>query len=910
MKQLLLLLTFTITASSFAQIVNIPDPEFKQRLLNNSNINTNGDGEIQVSEAEAFDGSILIGFPVSSTTNITDFTGIEFFTNVTKIAINRCIATSIDLSENNFLEEISITNGVMESIILPNTTTILKRIDFTFNYITDFTFLNNYTNLEEILLLFNPIVNLPDFENLELLENLSLSGLDLTTLDMSSNINLTELHIQSTSINNVNLLNNVNLVSLHVYQCPLVNIDLSNNLSLESLLIAYTEIEDLNISTNINLDVLAIVASPIAEIDFSNSDLESITLINSNDLSVFFTTLDLSLQSNLTYLGLVDVKINNLDLSQNINLRRLTIEKSSFQSLDLSALNLLESLNLRSIPINSFNLPDVQTNLKRFVLWDSAIEELDLSQFENICRVFIRYNNEIHTLNLKNGNTNALVDTLCVVDGGQWISGVAITYNPNLNFVCVDDANFAATNFTAASPYITFTEDCSLNSSDINKLTGDVTYDLDNNGCSSGDFGIENTLVSSSDGTNTFATNSIDTGDYTINLGENTYTTGVLGLPSYFEATPASAIDTFVGFNNTEQQDFCVQATTTANDLNISINPQFAPQPGEQGVYNVVYQNAGTTQLNATVTLTYDPDKVSFAAATPAISSQTTNTLTWNLGPINPFTTASIIVRLDLFSQPINMEGDDLILQAVIDPISGDATPDDNVFDLLDFVRNPEIIDNFTVVQGAQVLVTDADEFLNYVVPFTNTTQNVVNNVTIFTIFDADVDVSTLQIIDSSHPVSFSMANNEAFFELDNIGLPVGGSVLGQNRGYVMYRIKPRAGIVDGDVVSANVNLKLDGVFQQTNFVSTIYRDVLDTPINEISTIKLYPNPTNGLITIETNSSIKEVKVFNLAGQLLKTESNIQNAQTTLNIEAFPTGIYFANVKTERGEKVFKIVKK
>jgi hypothetical protein len=249
-------------------------------------------------------------------------------------------------------------------------------------------------------------------------------------------------------------------------------------------------------------------------------------------------------------------------------------------------------------------------------------------------------------------------------------------------------------------------------------------------------------------------------------------------------------------------------------------------------------------------------------------------------------------------------------LQAVIDPISGDATPDDNVFDLLDFVRNPEIIDNFTVVQGAQVLVTDADEFLNYVVPFTNTTQNVVNNVTIFTIFDADVDVSTLQIIDSSHPVSFSMANNEAFFELDNIGLPVGGSVLGQNRGYVMYRIKPRAGIVDGDVVSANVNLKLDGVFQQTNFVSTIYRDVLDTPINEISTIKLYPNPTNGLITIETNSSIKEVKVFNLAGQLLKTESNIQNAQTTLNIEAFPTGIYFANVKTERGEKVFKIVKK
>jgi hypothetical protein len=153
------------------------------------------------------------------------------------------------------------------------------------------------------------------------------------------------------------------------------------------------------------------------------------------------------------------------------------------------------------------------------------------------------------------------------------------------------------------------------------------------------------------------------------------------------------------------------------------------------------------------------------------------------------------------------------------------------------------------------------------------------------------------------------MANNEAFFELDNIDLPGRSSSVMASSGYVMYRIKPRAGIADGDVVSANVNLTLDGVLQQTNFVSTIYRDVLDTPINEISTIKLYPNPTNGLITIETNSSIKEVKIFNLAGQLLKTESNIQNAKTTLNIEAFPTGIYFANVKTDTGDKVFKIIK-
>ncbi|MGK0377724.1 MAG: hypothetical protein ACJA1Z_001535 [Patiriisocius sp.] len=934
MKQLLLLLTFTITASSFAQIVNIPDPEFKQRLLNYSNpvIDTNGDGEIQVSEAEAFDDVFFLG----NSPTYTDITGIGAFINMTGIFGSQAQFPIADFSNNNSLEEIQI-QGVLEEIILPVNTANLEQLQVFGTQVSDLSMISNYPNLT-YLEISNTNITEIDVSNNLLLESLSISSTDISELDIINNINLTGLRIRSTLLTSIDL-SNVNLVALEIGSSTLNTVDLSLQTNLESLIIGQIAEPNIGLSNNINLHNLTLAGFNHPSIDISsNTQLEDLVissgLIDTIDLSTnpliesirldssLITEIDLSQQTNLLYYYSYNTNIPVLDLTSNVNLEWLDIWFADIQTLDLSQnvnltrMNLLRTLlenidvtqniqlvdmDLRSSPISDIIFP-ANNILESFVIWNTLVEELDFSTASDLCSFFVRYNSQLNSVNIKNGNN------INIANGQN--CNVAITYNPNLQFVCVDDANFAAANFTSVSPYITFTEDCSLNSSDINQLTRDVTYDLNNNGCSSGDFGIENTLVSSSDGTNTFATSTSNTGAYSINVAENTYTTSVLGLPSYFETTPTSAVDTFVGFNVTEQQDFCVQATTTANDLNISINPQFAPQPGEQGVYNVVYQNAGTTQLNATVTLTYDPDKVSFAAATPAISSQTTNTLTWNLGPINPFTTASIIVRLDLFSQPINMEGDDLILQAVIDPISGDATPDDNVFDLLDFVRNPEIIDNFTVVQGAQVLVTDADEFLNYVVPFTNTTQNVVNNVTIFTIFDADVDVSTLQIIDSSHPVSFSMANNEAFFELDNIGLPVGGSVLGQNRGYVMYRIKPRAGIVDGDVVSANVNLKLDGVFQQTNFVSTIYRDVLDTPINEISTIKLYPNPTNGLITIETNSSIKEVKVFNLAGQLLKTESNIQNAQTTLNIEAFPTGIYFANVKTERGEKVFKIVKK
>ena len=58
MKKLLLILLF-LPFIGFGQNVNIPDANFKAYLVGNSAINTNGDSEIQVSEATAFNGAIL-----------------------------------------------------------------------------------------------------------------------------------------------------------------------------------------------------------------------------------------------------------------------------------------------------------------------------------------------------------------------------------------------------------------------------------------------------------------------------------------------------------------------------------------------------------------------------------------------------------------------------------------------------------------------------------------------------------------------------------------------------------------------------------------------------------------------------------------------------------------------------------
>ena len=75
MKTLLLSIILLSAVNSYSQDVTIPDSNFKNYLVNSTSINTNGDSEIQVTEANAYTGLINC-----SGLGISDLTGIEAFT--------------------------------------------------------------------------------------------------------------------------------------------------------------------------------------------------------------------------------------------------------------------------------------------------------------------------------------------------------------------------------------------------------------------------------------------------------------------------------------------------------------------------------------------------------------------------------------------------------------------------------------------------------------------------------------------------------------------------------------------------------------------------------------------------------------------------------------------------------------
>lgn len=75
-----------------AQVVNIPDSNFKNYLLSQPSINTNGDGEIQVTEARRVTVLNISG------KNIADLTGIREFIALYDLRCQNNMLSSLDLA--------------------------------------------------------------------------------------------------------------------------------------------------------------------------------------------------------------------------------------------------------------------------------------------------------------------------------------------------------------------------------------------------------------------------------------------------------------------------------------------------------------------------------------------------------------------------------------------------------------------------------------------------------------------------------------------------------------------------------------------------------------------------------------------------------------------------------------------
>lgn len=778
-KIILLCMCLFISALTHAVDINFPDANFKAALLATiPPIDTSGDGEISIAEAE------VVEYLSLREKGISDLTGIEHFVNLIQLDAGKNELTSVDISNNINLESLTLDR----------------------NQIT------------------GPI-------------------------DVSNNIKLIRLQLILNNITSIDISNNVNLTFINVGRNDLSGVfDVSNCIKLFTLSLDYNDITDVDVSNNPLLQYLYLAGNELTNIDLSNNPL-------------------------LFWLYLQGNKLVNVDLSNQTLLTNLKIAGSYYMtSLDLRANTKIVDLSI----VNSRVLETVYATGLSFgyktVLGEDVIK-FDLrsgaASLKFIC-ADQEYLNDIYSLLEVENRTECLLSSDC------------------------DDPH--------------------------NRIQGNITFDVDNDGCGDGDDvpfneGLRFTAISLTGGAPIWAYPNED-GQYTLHAADDTYFFApVLENINYFTINPPvifPPIPTVIPAGlPTLTTDYCIQPLGTFNDLEVNIVPISRARPGFNATYLITYKNIGTTTQSGTVTLDYQDDVINYVSSTPSANSNSNGQLSWNFNNLQPMETVEIPLTLILNTptdSPALNGGDILDFTASITGAT-DETPDNNVMTLAQEVVNSYDPNDKTCLEG-DILDPDAvGGYLHYLIRFENEGSAEAVNIRVVDVIDtAKLDIESFVPLKSSHSYTTTITNdNEIEFSFRNINLPFDDA---NNDGYVLFKIKSKDSLVEGDEIVNRAAIYFDFNFPiiTENSVVTVKREVIEEP-DFYDYFTLSPNPTTGILNLgvlDDSISISYILLYDMGGNVV---SFYYGTTQTMNVSYLFPNTYFIKVITNKGELAAPFIK-
>ncbi len=130
-------------------------------------------------------------------------------------------------------------------------------------------------------------------------------------------------------------------------------------------------------------------------------------------------------------------------------------------------------------------------------------------------------------------------------------------------------------------------------------------------------------------------------------------------------------------------------------------------------------------------------------------------------------------------------------------------------------------------------------------------------------------------------------ANNWNTGVLDQLPVPITGQ--GTTSIYLRWLMTSNVD-ANGGTVAANGISKIDNIIiTATNSVG-VEETVYENAVN------IYPNPSNGVISVNAVEPINEIMIYNAIGKLVCHQKSSQ-LTNTIDLKAFGNGVYFLNVR-------------
>lgn len=375
------------------------------------------------------------------------------------INANNTNIDSLNISHVDAIKSISINNTPFLNNIALGNTNNLKNIDISDSNISSLNLLS-VPNLKKLIANNTKISNilLSNTDNLEYLyihDNQNLNRLDLGTLN-----NLIEINISNTSIDNLDLSQSINLEQVQSRGSSVSEIDLrdspkiefinvSNNSNLLNLYLGDTEnltelianktgiTNDLRLENALNLKTLQLSNSNVRSLNLSNSpELSTLDITNIPNLrqleiaSINSKDIDLTGNSNLESINILDTDISYLITSGLYNLKDIRANNTLLKEIDLSNLSKLESVNFENNPeLNEIKLLN-NPNLSDLIVSNTLIDSLEIDKNMPIERLHAQ-NTKLTSLDLSDH---------------EILEDIKISDNSNLNYLNLSDTNVSEVN--------------------------------------------------------------------------------------------------------------------------------------------------------------------------------------------------------------------------------------------------------------------------------------------------------------------------------------------------------------------------------------------------------------------------------------------------------------------------------
>jgi hypothetical protein len=179
------------------------------------------------------------------------------------------------------------------------------------------------------------------------------------------------------------------------------------------------------------------------------------------------------------------------------------------------------------------------------------------------------------------------------------------------------------------------------------------------------------------------------------------------------------------------------------------------------------------------------------------------------------------------------------------------------------------------------------DKPLTYTVRFENIGSGAAHNILIFDALDADLDLSSLKILQTSHPMGgYQIAfGNTLAMGFEGIDLPGIGDPA-NNKGYVVFSISPKPNLANGTTIVNTAEITFD--FNEPVVTNTTLNTIHSNPCVSTDVTpggtplvhalgQNHPNPFNPATTIEyalAHSDHVTISVYNIKGALVQTLVN------------------------------------